>query len=535
MPKMVKGMTLNPNGRPIGSISYKNKIMQAFLDLMEKEVQVKDSEGNETGETAIFYDAFLERFMTDALSGKFAAQQFFAERLLKPDILETVDTYINRGAREDNDFLSYRIYKECHDIQQQILLSKSKYIYLMAGRRSGKSAIDDMKGTEKAITKSDARVLYIGLSFTRCLELFWIPIQNRLKNLGIKPKESRRTEGLIILPNNSEIHFVGNTTVDERDKLRGSQWDLIIIDEAQSQKALAILTEEILEPTLIDRKGQMMFSGTGPKIRGTYWESLWSDVEKHRGARFNWSIMDNPFIPDYQTVLEEIKAEKGLTDTSPLFIREYMGKICYDDDALVYRLGDANYFTDADIPAWINSQPITDIKFTAGLDYGFEDSDAFCIVMFSSSKPERFLLYEYKGNRTGVTELAEAMKKGIAYIENHPALTGISNKFFYIYADTAGGVKKISSEFNSQFNLPVIDAKKDNKDLAVEVLQDEVRRAVFKVRPEGIFADESLKTVFARNERDELTRIIDDDAFHPDMVDALLYSMRFVWINYLQK
>jgi len=530
-----KGDRLNPNGRPLGSISYKNKIMQSFLDLMEKEVKLKDSEGEETGETALFYDAFLERFMNDALSGKYAAQEFFAERLLKPDILETVDNYINRGAREDTDFLSYRIYKDCHDVQQQILLSKTKYIYLMAGRRAGKSAVDVMKGTEKAIVKPDARILYIGLSFTRCLELFWIPTQNLLKDLGIKPKESRRTEGLITLPNDSQIHFVGNTTVDERDKLRGSQWDLIIIDEAQSQKALAILTEEILEPTLIDRKGQIMFSGTGPKIRGTYWEELWSDEERHRGKRFNWNIADNPFIPDYLSVLEAIKEEKGLTDSSPLFIREYLGKICYDDDALVYRLGSQNYYTDDEIKEWINSQPITDVKFTAGLDYGFIDSDAFAIVMFSSSKSERFLLWEYKGNRTGVTELADAMRKGIEYIKTAEILKAIpeNNRFFYIYADTGGAGKKISAELTAQYGLPIMDAFKASKDFAVEMLQDEIRTGLFKVPQQGIFADECLKTVFARNDKDELTRVIDDEAFHPDMVDAILYSMRFVWINYL--
>jgi len=531
-----KGQVLNPNGRPTGAISYKNKIMQAFLDIMDKEVDVRDNDGEKTGERSTFYDAFLNRFMEDALSGKHQAQEFFAERLLKADILDTVDNYINRGAREDTDFLSYRIYKDCHDIQQHILLSKNKYIYLMAGRRSGKSAIDEKKGVEKAITKPDAKILYIGLSFTRCMELFWMPILKELESLGIKPKEQRRTEGLITLPNGSEFHFVGNTTVDERDKLRGSQWDLIVIDEVQSQKALAILIEEILEPTLIDRKGQMILSGTGSRVRGSYWEYLWSDTENHKAARFNWNIADNPFIPDYETVLQNILIDKGLTESSPLFIREYLGKICYDDDALVYRLQEQNYFTDQELVQWVNSQPITDIKFTAGLDYGFEDSDAIAIVMFSSSRPERYLMYEYKGNRTGVTELADKLREGIEYIKTLPCLSAIpeNSKFFYIYADTAGGCKKISLELTSQYNLPIMDAFKANKDFAVEMLQDEIRQGFFKIRREGIFFDESLKTVFARTERDELTRIIDDDAFHPDMIDAILYSMRFVWINYVK-
>jgi hypothetical protein len=171
------------------------------------------------------------------------------------------------------------------------------------------------------------------------------------------------------------------------------------------------------------------------------------------------------------------------------------------------------------------------LRLTAGLDYGFIDSDAFVIVLFSISRPERWVVFEHKGNRTGVTELADAMKAGIAMASAAYPQAGSYN----IYADTGGGTKKISYELMSQYGLPVQDAYKANKDMAVEILQDEVRRGVFKAKRDSIFADESLKTVFARNERDELTRIIDDDTYHPDLLDAILYGMRFVWVNYAQK
>src|SRR5512133_3234797 len=129
MARFKPGQSGNPSGKPAGTISYKNEILKAFIKVMDKEITDPD-----TGDKAKFYDAFLDKLMKDALEGKFDAKMFFAERLLKPDILDTIDNYINRGAREDTDFLSYRIYKDCHDIQQQILLSKNKYIYAMAGR-----------------------------------------------------------------------------------------------------------------------------------------------------------------------------------------------------------------------------------------------------------------------------------------------------------------------------------------------------------------------------------------------------------------
>lgn len=516
------GMTNNPNGRPAGT-GYKTFMQGLIVDMMDKQ----DSKGTP------FVSRYLEAFMSSALEGTWAAK-ILAERLFQDDMLDQIDAQLNKSRREDTDFLSYRIYRDCHDIQQRILLSKEHFIYCMAGRRAGKSEAGIRKAQEKCIVNHDARVLIIGLSFTRAIEVFWQPICDAFHTMGIEIAEKRRTEGLIKLNNGSEIHFHGNTTVDERDKIRGSKWDLVIIDEVQSQKALPILIEEIIEPTLLDRRGQLMLCGTGPKVRGTYWEMLWTDQER-KAARFNWNITDNPFIPDYRDVLERIKVEKGLTDKSPLYQREYLGQISYDDDALVYRLAPGNTFAEADMAAWINSHPVTDIKFTAGLDYGYVDSDAFAIIMFSSSRPERWLVYEHKGNRTGITELADKIKKGIEYVQTSSVFAAIPGRHFYIYSDTGGAGKKISYELSTQYGLPCLDAYKVDKNFAIEQLQEEVRRLEFKTRAGSVFEAESLKTVFARNERDELTRVIDDDTFHPDMLDAILYALRFVWINYSKK
>jgi len=527
-PKTLKNMsqpgkTNNPAGRPPGS-SYKTFVQGLFVDELEKKIPIKG------GQEITFLDAYLKSFRNSALSGGWAAKML-GERLFEDDILEQIDKQLNKSRREDADFLSYRIHKSCHDIQQRILLSKEKKVLLMAGRRSGKSEADIRKAQEVLTTIPDSRVLFIGLSFTRCLEVFWEPIVKGLADLGFELSEHRRTEGIMKLPNGSEVHFRGNTSIDEREKIRGSKWDLVVIDEAQSQKALAVLIEDIIEPTLIDRDGQLFLSGTGPKVRGTYWEELWSNVEKYPAARFNWNITQNPFIPNYLEVLADIRKKKKLTEKSPLYLREYLGQIAYDDDALVYRLSDHNYFTDADLLAWIESQPRTDIRFTAGLDYGFSDADAFAIVAYSVSKPGRFLVYEYKGRRTGISALVEAVKQGIEYVKTSSLFASIPDKDFYIYADAGGAGKKISVELATAYGLPTLDAYKVDKPVAIETLQDEVRQGEFRVRPDGIFADEALKTVFARNEKDELTRLVDDDTYHPDMLDAVLYSLRLVWIN----
>ena len=105
----------------------------------------------------------------------------------------------------------------------------------------------------------------------------------------------------------------------------------------------------------------------------------------------------------------------------------------------------------------------------------------------------------------------------------------MEQKRFLIYADTGAGGKKIGYDLALK-GLPIQDAYKASKDLAIELLQDDARMGHLKVREGGPFADECMKTVFSRNERDELTREVDDETYHPDLMDAVTYAMRPVWM-----
>jgi hypothetical protein len=180
--------------------------------------------------------------------------------------------------------------------------------------------------------------------------------------------------------------------------------------------------------------------------------------------------------------------------------------------------------------AWLAGQPAADVRFVGGLDYGFSDADGFAVVMYSISRPERWLVYEYKARRTGIHDVATAIKDGLGAVERKYA--GGRKIDCPIHADAGGGGAKISYELSTMYGLPVLDAWKQNKPLAVEQLQEEVRTGRFKVRRGGPFEDEAMKTVFARSDRDELTREVDDAAYHPDLADAVLYAMRPLWISY---
>lgn len=523
------GMSGNPNGRPKGA-SLKTQVQSIFIEMMSDTVKYGK-------QNLPFLTAYKLAFAKSAMDGTWASK-ILAEKLFNDNILEEIDKSLNKDIRQNEDFQSYRIVKRAHDVQQKIILSKQSKKYLMAGRRAGKTEANILMASDKVI-KPYSNVLIICLTFETCLKLYWLPLVNLLEELGHNIESSSRTEGTISLDNGSTISLKGNNSVTDREKFRGANWDLVIIDEAQSQSALPYLINDIIEPTLIDKKGQLVLSGTGPRVKGTYWEMLWDDNSS--ALKVNWSLKDNPFIPDYEKVLENIKKDKGLTDESPLFQREYLGLCVYDTDAQVFRLSEQNYYTDDEFANWVANQPVSDIRFTAGLDYGYADSDAFIIICYSTSSPEKFVLYEYKQNRTGITELYNAVKKGMDMVTSNPLFnrsvslnigpfnekTPDIDKFFYIFCDT--NEQKISQEFRTQYNLPTTNAYKYDKDMAVELLQEEVRKGNLKIKKGSIFEGEANKTIWLRNDKDELTRKIDDVNFHPDMMDAMIYSLRYIW------
>ena len=516
----------NPGGgRPKGSIGLRARTMKYLKE------HVADEDGT-------FLKDFYTEFFTYARQRGTPEYKAFSEMALGPDMFDKYDDWLFRGEKTDIAFLHYRLHKESTDIQRQILFSMAKYLFLMAGRRGAKTVGLRQWFADEFIDHADARCLYIGLTSTTAMGLLWTPMLDKFEDLGIKIKAHNRVEGTITTADDGIMKFGGNSTKDEREKNRGPYWDRVGIDECQSQKELRYLIESIIMPTLIDKNGQLACGGTGPRVRGTYWEELFLGARPDGTAiypdalRLNWNITQNPFIPDYERRLAIIREEENLKETDSLYIREYLGRIAYDDDALVLRLSEQNAFDDSELAAWIASQPVTDVRFSGGLDFGFEDADALAIVCYSVSRPERFLVYEWKANRKGTAEIAEAVRAGLAYVLNYPlfkAVEKFNREHFDIFADT-GGNAITPYDLNNTYGIPVQKAYNQEKEMAFELLQDETRRGVFKCRRGGPLWEESLLTVYRRNDKDQLTREIDDDVYHPDAMRAVHYAMRPIQI-----
>lgn len=511
------GQSGNPSGKSKGLTSRQYELQKELLDLM--------SQHDADGKTQ--YRQFIDSVIKKAIAGNVQAAKVVSDWIGANDMITKLEAYENRGMARDLDFFEYRIWKRAHKTQKEILEDNAQTILILAGRRWGKTYVEQLMAARTLGLVNGSSVLYVSLTQSTAVSLMFDPVKQLMLELGFSDEKQDRTFGSITFSNGSTFLCKGNSSMEEIQKLRGTDYDLVIIDECQSQeKRLKYLVEDIIEPMLVKRSGKMVMSGTAPRVPRTYWERMWT--KSPNAHRYHFTIADNPYIPNAETVLQEKLKEKGWTESNSTYQREWLGQIVYDYDAMIYRLKEKNYFTEEEVVNWIRHQyNLSDIRFTGGLDYGFEDYTSFNITMYSISNPEKFVVYEHKANRKDLTSLIDKMNAAKEWIMTSPLFKDIPNKYFTVWADPAGAGKLINAELRSSLKLDVRSAVKTDVNLGIEQLQEEVNKGWLKVKREAHFDLEAQQLVWKKDEDTEsYLRIVDDDIFHPEIAMAVLYSLR---------
>jgi hypothetical protein len=202
------------------------------------------------------------------------------------------------------------------------------------------------------------------------------------------------------------------------------------------------------------------------------------------------------------------------------------GEYADDSDLIVFKPRPTCLYSGDEFHDWIASVGIANVRITAGLDIGFDDADGFVIIAYSTEDNKRWLIWEHKARREGIAELADAIKRGMAYVET----LGLPSADMQIYSDTGGGGKKSVYDLYNIYGVPCVAAYKADKDSGIELLQDDIKSGRFYLPKQGAFARECERIVWTMGDDGEsVIRRIDDTTYHPDLMDAILYAMRYLW------
>lgn len=271
-----------------------------------------------------------------------------------------------------------------HPAQSTIARSNTRFRVINAGRRFGKTVLasEEIKGFALA---KEARIVYIAPTIQQARDIMWGMLKKELKSITIKSKEAPGLE-LEVLNKDGNISLILLRGWEAVETLRGQAFDFIVLDEVASMRNFWVGWNEVLSPTLIDRRGSAMFIST-PKGFNHFYD-LYNLRDKDASYEsYHYTTYDNPNIP-----VEEIEREK-LSKPENTFAQEYLADF-RKSEGLVYK----EFSRDKHVKTL--SIPSPD-EYLAGIDFGFTNPCA--VIPLQRYGDERYHV-PYEWYKTGRTE-----------------------------------------------------------------------------------------------------------------------------------
>lgn len=445
-----------------------------------------------------------------------------------------------------------------------------RHICLYGGSRSGKTFLLVLAVVLRALMYPGSRHLIYRLRLKDAIQSIWLETLPRVLSFfpGIgRIIQANEARHVMEFANGSEIWVAGVDDVRSEDSVLGKEYATIYHNEASQIPYLTAWKVRTRLAQKVDGCMAREFVDLNPTTRAhwTYKEFV-QKVDPVHSKPGDTRPVENPgqfaaiqLNPGGNAVNLDAEYLASLA-TAPESMRRrfYLGEYADDNNLTVFPFPPEGYYAGRQFEDWVTTVGPGNVRFAAGLDLGFEDADGFVIIAYvpKFERPQkqlrdeidaarrgreadapipdgtdkRWLVYEYKARRTGLAELAEAVRAGLRWAEEKARELGLPSANPVIYSDTGGGGAKMVYDLRTVHKLPVLPAYKRDKIAAIELLQDEVKAGKFLVPSDGAFAQEAEAIVWTKDpETGEIVRVIDDKQYHPDLMDAILYAMRFVW------
>lgn len=279
----------------------------------------------------------------------------------------------------------------------QAIIAKDRHRFrvLNCGRRFGKTilAVEEMVGV--AIAKKDRRVAYYAPTRDDARDITWAILVRKCENVITYKNESLLQLRIMTQDGGeSQIVLAGWESVQERGKGRGLANDFIVCDEVSSYRNFWTGWNEVLAPTLIDRKGSAMFIST-PKGFNHFYDLYNMESKDIDYKSFHFTSYDNPFIP-----VEELDREK-LSKPENTFAQEYMADFRKQEGLVYKEFSRERHLYEGEV------KNVT--EYMAGIDFGFTNPTA--VIHIKRDHDENYFVTEewYKTGRTE-EQIAEYVK-----------------------------------------------------------------------------------------------------------------------------
>ena len=307
---------------------------------------------------------------------------------------------------------------------------KYRFVCAAVSRRQGKTYISNIIGQLVCLVPN-SHVLLMSPNYS--LSQISFDLQRSLiKHFDLEVLRDNAKDKVIELSNNSTIRM---GSINQVDSVVGRSYDLIIFDEAALTDGRDAFNVA-LRPTLDKDNSKAIFIST-PRGRNNYFAEFYyrgySD-EFPEWCSIKATYHENPRVSD-----DDIKeAKKTMSENE--FAQEYMA------DFNVYE-GQIWSFNHENCIADLTDFETRNMDVFAGLDVGYKDPTAFCVLAYDWDEKKYYLLDEYLDSER-TTEQHAAVIRGL--IEKWD--------IDWIYIDSAA--QQTRFDFAQNYDITTINAKK---------------------------------------------------------------------------
>lgn len=317
-----------------------------------------------------------------------------------------------------------------HAIINAINNPKYRFVVAAVSRRQGKTYIANIIGQLVTLVPN-CNVLLMSPNYALSQISFDLQ-RNLIKHFDLEVLRDNAKDKVIELSNHSTIRM---GSVNQVDSVVGRSYDLIIFDEAalvDGRDAFNVA----LRPTLDKDNSKALFIST-PRGRNNWFAEFW-----YRGFSNEfpeWCSVKATYHENPRLSEDDIaEAKKTMSDAE--FSQEYLA------DFNVYE-GQVWKFNFAECQQDLSELDTSKMDIFAGMDVGYKDPTAFCVIGYDWDKDKYYLLDEYLDSERTTEQHAAEIRKMIEKWD-----------IDYIYIDSAA--QQTRFDFAQNYDITTINAKK---------------------------------------------------------------------------
>lgn len=242
--------------------------------------------------------------------------------------------------------------------QKTIANDRHRFRVINCGRRFGKTTLATLEIVGRMAMNENQKIAYIAPTYQQARDIAWNDIKKILPTDSSAKPDYNESRLEIKVNTGSSVSLRGWESIET---LRGQAFDYIVIDEIAMMRNFWLNWQEVIRPTLTDRKGKAMFIST-PKGFNHFYDLYNLEHKDQDFKSFHFTSYDNPFLP-----IEELdKAKLELTEDR--FAQEYLADF-RKTEGLVYKEFDRSRHVYKD-------DIIKQVSYFAGVDFGFTNPTA---------------------------------------------------------------------------------------------------------------------------------------------------------------